>query len=126
MGKPIYERIIDGKLRGSNKVFNVSSCWIAGEGSANSTSIVLKQVADHTYEVKNTATNHTGNVSLVLSVTGPGQARINVTPHSGVTPSPQHLKHLDQDTLITFEGHRFFWHEDNTVPDNTYASLPLS
>jgi hypothetical protein len=80
MGRGLHPRLFSA-YTGANKQLRVSSCWIAGEGSANTTSYIVRQTGESTFVVKNTATGNTGAVRLqAANVTAAGQAVINVDP----------------------------------------------
>jgi hypothetical protein len=80
MGRGLHPRVFSA-YTGAGKQLRVSSCWISGEGSANTTSYIVRQTGESTFVVKNSATGISGAVRLQAgSVTAAGQAVMNVDP----------------------------------------------
>lgn len=83
MGRPLNIKPSTGVVARTGQKIALTSCWIPGEGSANSTSIILKQTGTNTYKAMNTATSNTGTITLAATASAAGKGVINVVSNSG-------------------------------------------
>lgn len=119
---------IDKRLLGdqanSGPQIVVQSAWIPGEGSANATSFIIKQLGVNRFIMKNKATGNSGIVTLqAAAVTAAGQARISVTPFGGST---EYLKSLQYRKAITFSGNIYVYNLQEIADEAGEAVIDFS